>query len=265
MTAVLNQGVSIIGSGRVATSLAHALQSTSICINEVYSRTLERAEKLVVNIPKAKPTDSLDFSSSQSGIFIVAVNDDAINAIAQNIKVRADSYLFHTSGTVSMQTLSGAGSSFGIFYPLQTFVADSKIDFQKIPILIEGGNSEALAILNTMGQAISKQVHEVSESDRQRLHVAAVFASNFTNRMLAAAEDILSNSNLDLHILKPLLEQSIQNAFNQGPDAALTGPAKRGDGKTIEKHLLMLKDKPELLEIYQQVTKFIILKFSNQN
>lgn len=265
MAVILNQGVTIIGSGGVATSLAHAFHDKGIQINEIYSRTLEYAQKLALAIPEAKATDSLDFSSSTSGIFIVAVKDDAIHKVVEELKLSENSCVFHTSGTTSIEVLAATRSSCGIFYPLQTFTTNRVIDFKQIPILIEGENVRTSQVAEELGQLISDHVQKVTESERQQLHVAAVFASNFTNRMLAAAKEILEHTGLDINILKPLVEQSIQNAFESDPDEALTGPAKRGDLLTINKHKRILESKPELLAIYHQITKSIASKFSRQN
>lgn len=256
MSDINNQKVTLIGAGRVATGLADALHSKGVRINEIYSRTFANAEKLSQLIPKATPTDSLDFSSSESSIFIVVISDDAIAAVSKAIAFPPDSILAHTSGSVSLSILNHPNS--GIFYPLQTFTTKQKVDFNEVPILIEGKNTEINERLTILGQLISNHVVSASESERQQLHVAAVFASNFTNRMLAAAEEILKGSNLDISILAPLVETSIRNTFLNGPNEALTGPAKRGDQKTIETHLRLLEDHPQLKILYQNISDQIL-------
>lgn len=253
--------ITIIGSGRVASNLAHAFHKKGISINEIYSRTIERARLLSNQIPTSIPTSSLDFRTSRSNIFIVAVNDRAIGELAQSIKLPAHAQIFHTSGTVSMKVLSDFDPQGGIFYPLQTFTYSRKFDFKEIPILVEAASPNTLEVAVQLGSMISSQVHKVQESDRQHLHLAAVFASNFTNRMLAAAQEILKTPGLDFELLKPLVRQSVSNAFEEGPNQSLTGPAIRGDHQTIAKHLALLSEKPELAKIYDQLTKLIISEF----
>lgn len=252
--------VSIIGAGKVANSLAHALENKNIAIGEIYSRRLDQAQKLSKAIAGASAVDSLDFSSSKSTIFLMAVKDDAISEIARQIHIPKGRYIAHTSGTVSMHDLSDVGDHFGIFYPLQTFSSDQSVDFSEIPLLIDGNNQKTTDMLMRIGNSISQNVSIASEHDRQQLHVAAVFASNFTNRMLAASEEILKDTNLALDVLKPLVKQTIDNVFEQGPDQALTGPAVRNDQSTINKHLDMLKGYPQWKEIYKQLTEQIINK-----
>ncbi|SMD36397.1 Predicted oxidoreductase, contains short-chain dehydrogenase (SDR) and DUF2520 domains [Reichenbachiella faecimaris] len=259
----IDQKVSIIGSGRVATSLAHAFKAQGIFINEIYSRSITHAEKLSRALPGSSATDSLDLSHSESKLFVVAVSDDTIHEVVGQFQPPKGALLFHTSGTVPIEILdTNAG---GIFYPLQTFTLNKVVDFKTVPILIEGTDTHAEDVLLSLGSTISNHVKLVSGEERKKLHIAAVFASNFTNRMLAAAEEILQDTSLDLKILEPLVFESIQNAFDFGTDKALTGPAKRGDSKTIESHLKSLDQNPALKSIYDRLTAMITSKFSRPN
>ncbi|UXX80048.1 DUF2520 domain-containing protein [Reichenbachiella carrageenanivorans] len=261
MNSISNIKVTLIGSGKVATSLAHTLVSHGVIIQEVYSRQLSHAKKLAQAVAAKQATQSLDFTKSSSQVFIISVKDDAIQQVAEEIKLPEKAILLHTSGTVSINTLATTARPHGILYPLMTFGADQLIDFDQVPILTESNSIEAQDILDTLARSISTQVQAASESERQLLHVAAVFASNFTNRMIAASEEILTGTQLPTSMLKPLLTQTIQNAWDTHPDEALTGPAKRGDVETIKKHLNLLKEKPKLAKIYEVITESITSKF----
>ncbi|MEO9967537.1 MAG: DUF2520 domain-containing protein [Reichenbachiella sp.] len=253
--------VTIIGSGRVATHLAHAFHDNDVPVGEIFSRSLDRAKELSAHIPNSSATDSLDFAQSESKIFLLAIKDDAISRAVNKIKLPPGSTLFHTSGTVSMNVMANNIEYFGVFYPLQTFASNRDIDFKRIPILIEANHPSALNQARELAKLVSQTVQEVKEAERQQLHVAAVFASNFTNRMLAAAKEILAETSLHKKILQPLVEQSIANVFEVGADQALTGPARRNDQTTIAKHLKLLESQPELADIYQRITHMIITKY----
>lgn len=248
--------VSIIGTGRVATSLAGALLNHGVKINEIYGRSIEKSQILSQKTSEAWATDSLDFTKSKSHIFIVAISDDAIAKVTKNIILPPNGILAHTSGTASLDVFDQPNS--GIFYPLQTFTHDNEVEFSKIPILIDGKTDSVKKDLCRLGQLISSKVQLVSESERQQLHLAAVFASNFTNRMLAAAEELLKNTSLNINILEPLVIKSIENVFDTNPDLALTGPAKRKDHSTIKKQMEALEAYPELQIIYNEITSRIM-------
>jgi len=122
--------VSFVGSGNVAWHLAPALDNTDFAVKEVFSAHRKNAAALAEKLYQAEVKSSLDFSLSPSRIFIIAVNDDSIQEIAQDIVVPQDSIVVHTSGSQPMGVLGYTGTAnIGVFYPLQTFTKTQKVDF----------------------------------------------------------------------------------------------------------------------------------------
>src|SRR6478609_5465793 len=105
-----NTNVSFIGSGNLAWHLAPALDNTDFAVREVYSQTQVHAKALVEKLYHADVKTSLDFSDSTSRIFVIAVSDDVIQAIAQEIILPEDSILVHTSGSQPLNILSYAAT-----------------------------------------------------------------------------------------------------------------------------------------------------------
>src|SRR5687768_8438121 len=177
--------VTFIGSGNLVWHLAPAFDNTDFAVREIYGRNRKRAAALVEKLYEAKVCDSLDFSLSKSRIFIIAVSDDSIKDIAEEIVLPQNSILVHTSGSQPLSVLGPASTlNIGVLYPLQTFTQNRKIDLREVPFFIESENAATEKVLMSMGKAISKKVYKISSEDRRSLHVAAVFASNFTNHML---------------------------------------------------------------------------------
>src|SRR5688572_19964493 len=104
------QTVSFIGAGNLAWHLAQALDNTEYAVREVYSRNKKNAEALVANLYNAEVNSSLDFSNSSSRIFIIAVSDDAIEEVAQEIVLPDNSILVHTSGSQPLSLLGYASA-----------------------------------------------------------------------------------------------------------------------------------------------------------
>jgi predicted short-subunit dehydrogenase-like oxidoreductase (DUF2520 family) len=149
----------------------------------------------------------------------------------------------------------------GVFYPLQTFTKAKKIDFKEIPIFVESENSQVEKVLVKMGKAISKKVSKVSSEDRKALHIAAVFASNFTNHMLTIAEDILDQHKLEFELLKPLIVETVNKSLSIGPEKSQTGPAKRGDLEILDHHYEFLKSDEHLAEMYKLISQHIVDRY----
>jgi predicted short-subunit dehydrogenase-like oxidoreductase (DUF2520 family) len=259
-----NEGmnVSFVGSGNLASHLAPALDNTDFPVREIYSPNARHAAALADKLYQATVKHSLDFSASQSRIFIIAVSDDAIGDVAQEIVLPENAVLVHTSGSQPLSILGySATPNIGVLYPLQTFTKNKKIDFKDVPLFIETDNAETEKILMAMARAISKNIFKSSSADRKALHVAAVFASNFTNHMLTIAKEILEEHELDLELLKPLIAETINKSLTIGPEDAQTGPAMRGDLEVLDKHLEFLKSQRKTAEIYRLISQHIIDKY----
>lgn len=109
-----------------------------------------------------------------------------------------------------------------------------------------------------MGKAISRKVVVLNEQQRLALHVAAVFASNFTNHMLRLAHEIAEENNLKPDWLNELIAETINKVFDLGPEASQTGPARRGDLATLDRHMEFLKENNALAEIYKMISQDIL-------
>jgi predicted short-subunit dehydrogenase-like oxidoreductase (DUF2520 family) len=259
---VRTENISFIGSGNLAWHLAPALENAGFIIKEVHSRNPQHAKQLTSRLYQAEVKATLDFSTSDASLFIISVSDEAIQSIAQEIILPDDAVLIHTSGSQPLTELQFAATpNIGVFYPLQTFTKEKKVDFKNIPIFIESTNEETDQVLLTIAKKISQQVTKIASADRMALHVAAVFASNFTNHMLAIAKDVLQQNSLEFEWLKPLILETLQKSLNIEPENAQTGPAKRGDLEILDKHLEFLKEDPAVAEIYKLVSQHIIDRY----
>lgn len=257
--------VSLIGSGNLAWHLAPALDNAGYPIAEVYSRNAERAGRLVERLYGARVKPTLDFSDSPSRIFVIAVADDAIPDVAREVILPDDALLVHTSGSQPLSVLADASiARTGVFYPLQSFSKSKKADFRDVPIFVESEGDETEKIIMDMAKAIARKVFSISSSQRQALHVAAVFASNFTNHMITLSRDILIDSKLDFEWIKPLVAETINKSLSIGPEKAQTGPARRGDLEILDRHLEFLQNDEAVAEIYRAVSQDIVDRYDTE-
>ena len=253
------QKVSFVGAGNLAWHLAPALDNVGYPVREVYSQNPKHAAALVGRLYEAHVNISLDFSASSSKIFIISVSDDAIEEVVQKLVVPDDAIVVHTSGSQPLSILDDSGSqNMGVFYPLQTFSKAKKINFKDVPIFIESESSDVEKILIKMAKALSGNVKRINSEQRKALHVAAVFASNFSNHMLTIAREIAEQNNLDFTVLKPLIAETLNKSLEIGPKKAQTGPAVRGDFEILERHMQFLSEAPELAELYKVISQHII-------
>ena len=259
---IKNLQVSFIGSGNLAWHLAPALDNSDFPVHEVYSRNPAHAGLLVERLYEADVKATLDFSTSTSRIFIIATSDEAIEEIVQEIILPDEAILLHTSGSQPLNILGYAATQhLGVFYPLQTFSKDKKVQFKDVPIFIESADPTTDKVLRGMANALSKNVISINSYERKALHVAAVFASNFTNHMLLVAQDIMKEHSLSYDWLKPLIAEMINKSLSIGPENAQTGPARRGDMEILDKHVEFLQDDLPAAELYRVISQHIIDRY----
>ncbi len=254
--------ISIIGSGNVAQKLARAFESESIEIEYVYSRNSQHASNLASKLYDTEVHTTLDFRGAESSIFFICVSDNAIEEIANSILLPDSALLVHTSGTKSIDILNKIKKTqfiqTGVFYPLMTLSAAVEIDFRMTPFCIEADNAETEKILVNLGKKLSKKIYLINSTERQTLHLAAVFASNFTNHLWALSREIVEEHNIDFEILKPIIAETLRKAMEaEHPADVQTGPALREDTQTLERHMGLLKEDKDLLKVYKTMSSSI--------
>ena len=146
---------------------------------------------------------------------------------------------------------------YGVLYPLQTFSKQRKVSFDEIPFFVEANQREDVDLLKSIASALSDQIYEVTPEQRKSLHLAAVFACNFTNHMYALAAGLLEKYGLPFDVLLPLIDETAGKVHELSPLIAQTGPAVRYDRNVINNHLNMLADEPAIQEIYRIVSENI--------
>lgn len=249
----------ILGSGNVATHLARAL-SRQGKVEMVCSRHLAHAQALASQISDCKACDSVADIPSDADFYIIAVADDQVAAVSNQMP-DVQGIVAHTSGSVPIDALA-RHTRRGVFYPLQTFSKDAKIDIAEVPFMIEASDAATAQSLKHLAAKLSHTVIDADSTLRSHIHVAAVFACNFPNFMWTCAAQLLKKDNLDLSLMRPLLHATLDKALDMGPEAAQTGPARRGDLHVIEKHVASLP--PDLASLYQTLTRHILDKYTQQ-
>lgn len=248
--------ISFIGSGNVATALGLALKSSNHEILQVYSRNLENAVQLTQEL-SAKAINDLSRLDDGADVYILAVPDDVIAPLAVNFPFK-NKLIIHTSGTVDIAVLKAASSLNGVLYPIQTISRNKVIDFRMVPLAVEGSTDGVLHVLTDMARSVSDRVLELDSPRRKVLHLAAVFACNFSNHFYAIAEKILANEGLSFDLIQPLIVETATKTQILSPAEAQTGPAARRDFNTISQHLEYLSNSPDLKSLYQLITQSII-------
>ncbi len=250
----MNKTIVWIGAGNLATQMALEMHRNGLSIQQVYSRTAESAKALAQQLQTASCTSLQEVIDAD--IYIFALKDTALEEVIAQMPHRKGIWI-HTSGSMPMDVFKGNVEHYGVLYPLQTFSKNKKVDWSTIPLFIEASDESTLMTIQELAHTFHSSYQVLSSEERKYIHLAAVFACNFSNHMFALATDILQKANVSFDILKPLIKETIQKLDTLSPLEAQTGPAVRYDTNVIDKHLNLLKEQPELQNIYERMSKSI--------
>ena len=245
----------ILGAGNVATNLAPALLKAGIDILQIYSRTETSASVLAAKVNAVFCTDP-DKINDSAHYYFYALKDSAIAEVL-NYTGKFKGIHVHTAGSVGLEVFEGKAEQYGILYPLQTFSKEKETDFSKVPLFIEGKNRDTEALLMTIAQSLSEKTYYANSAQRAQLHLAAVFACNFSNLLYDIASEIVDDTIGGFDVLKPLISETAEKVQILSPRKAQTGPATRYDTEIIDKHIAMLAQQPEFAGLYEQMSKMI--------
>lgn len=274
------ENIAIIGSGNVACTYAKVLKNNGVGLKYILIRNQNKIKEIKTKNkclilgtecpysfeehPETNPLFDVELISDYEKLYlcdliIIAVNDDAIGEVASKLP-NYKGVLVHTSGTQDSAILQCA-DNYGVIYPLQTLSKDYPVDFKSVPVLINASSREVRVKLRCLAEMMSDMVFDCSDEDRRYIHMNAVYVSNFVNVMLQIGNKLLEEKSFDISILESLVKETVNKAFRMGAEKALTGPARRGDMETINKHLQLLDNNREEREIYQLLTNYILNKY----
>lgn len=245
----------MIGTGNVASVLGRKFKAAGHHILQVAGRNSSEASALAYEWNTVS-TNYLSAINGTADVYIIAISDDAIASVAEQLRLPGR-VIAHTAASVPAGVLKNVSKHYGVFYPLQS-LRKEMADLPEIPVFFTGSDERTDNLLANLARSISGK-HAVHAGDdvRMRLHVAAVFASNFTNHLYALAEDYCNKEGLEFKELFPLIEETANRIKTISPQNAQTGPAIRHDDATIKKHLELLSGHPHLKKIYEVLTESI--------
>ena len=253
-----------VGAGNLATHLSQSLQRAGHRILQVFSRTEESASELagVLGCPW---TTRLEDVSRWGQIYVFALRDSVLlqvshqlyNILRENpcpgrLDCGASGLFVHTAGSLSIDLLPTLRR--GVLYPMQTFSKHKPVDFSQIPIFIESPTD--VVLLRQISGEISQSVYELNGEGRLYLHLAAVFACNFSNHMYSLCDQILAAHKIPFDVMLPLIDETARKVHQMPPLQAQTGPAVRHDENVIQHHLDLLED-GGMKDIYRLLSKDI--------
>ena len=245
----------ILGAGNVATHISRHFHARGQHILCVYSRTETSAQILAGELGTLGTSDPGKVPQ-KADFFILCGPDRAVGEVAGQFRDRQGIWL-HTAGALDMDVFQGIALDHGVLYPLQSLSRERKIRMGHIPFLLEASSPLVMEKIRDLCSNITERVEEADSHTRLRVHLAAVFANNFSNHMVHVAQQLLEESKLDAKLLEPILEETFHKLTELSAAEAQTGPAVRGDVESMNKHIELLKGHPEWEKLYTFISREI--------
>jgi predicted short-subunit dehydrogenase-like oxidoreductase (DUF2520 family) len=254
--------ISFIGAGNVAWHLAIGLKNCGFRIGSIWSRNQKNSQELASKV-EAKVALTVNCFDDASEMIIISVRDEALPGIANEL-MPGNRLVIHTSGAIGLNIFNMSTPRRGVLYPFQTFSKFVNLDLKKTPFFIEASTPSDLEEIHIVANRLSGKVLVADESTRKLIHIAGVFACNFSNYLYTIAYNLLQSEGLSFDILKPIIEETTRKAIENIPVEVQTGPASRGDTSIIKEHLNLLERFPEYQRLYKILSDKILEEFKHK-
>lgn len=244
----------LVGTGNMAWFLSNKLQEAGHRCMGLYGRNKTEASLLAVILNAPLLHQLFHIREGLADCCILAVTDNAVAEVAAKIPLR-DTVMIHTSGSLALDVIpSQNGAALWCIYSI---VKNNYPQHRNIPVICEAGSIKALEKVKTIATTFSDTIQQATWQQRQYLHLTAVMSNNFINHLLAICSEVCKETKVPFELLTPIIEQTFQRIKTNTPLDTQTGPAKRGDKNTIQRHLLLLQQHPEWQKVYEFLTASI--------
>lgn len=249
--------VGLVGTGRLAHGLATACLRAGTEIATVYGRSEIRVRTWCDALPKAHPNvrvlHALEDAPTDLDAYLLAVTDDALHEVASALPEGVLRIHFAGAGPAELP-----GGDVAVVWPIQSFALAREVDWDSTHTVVSSKSKQPGALAHAWATSFAASATFVSEDARMRAHAAAVFASNYSNRMFTHAQDLAEASGLPWEAFMPLVDAAYTAASTGHSDRYQTGPARRGDRSTLARHLALLSDRPALAALYTACAKDLL-------
>lgn len=213
--------VRIIGPGRAGTSLHRALTRAHWPVEPLLGRG-----------------DDISGAAAGIDLLVIATPDASVVEVAASVRPSADVVVAHLSGALGLAALVGH-PRIAVLHPLVA-LPDPDRGADRLVGAWFGLATEGDALVEDVVDELHGRTVRVAEGDWARYHAAAVIASNHLVALLGQVERVAASITAPLEAYLDLARGALEDVAALGPAAALTGPVRRGDTATVQRHLAAL-------------------------
>jgi predicted short-subunit dehydrogenase-like oxidoreductase (DUF2520 family) len=245
----------LIGTGHMATFLVERLLAAGHRCTAVWGRNEAKARQFADRL-QTSVAPSAQQCGSSAPVCLLAVGDAGIAPMAQSLRLPAQAVI-HFAGSVSIDILAPVSPHHGVLWPVYSILSHDLPTHRNIPAGWEASGRQAAGAIAQIAASFTDQAFEANGDQRHWMHLCAVLGNNFINHLLAISQRLCSSHGLSFDQLRPLLEQTFGRALSGNPVALQSGPARRGDAPTLQRHHGMLASEPHWQQVYDALSASI--------
>lgn len=220
----------IVGAGRAGGSLAVAADAGG---HEIVGLLSRRRQSF-------GPALTWDEALPPCDLVVLAVSDSAIAEVAERLAPhwsppRPAVHLSGFAPVATLVSLAERGVPVGSFHPLQTLPDPHRgaAALRGAWAAVTTQDTGLRGLLGELASSLGMRPFDLEDGAKAAYHAAAAAASNYVVESLAVSADLLAAAGIDHRVMEPLTRQVVDNVFEGGAAAALTGPIARGDLETV--------------------------------
>lgn len=252
-----------IGAGKLGVSLGKYFTSNDIRVSGYCSKRLESAKE-ASEFTNTKCYESLEKLVSESDAIIISTPDSMIEEVWDEIKkfyIRGK-VICHCSGVLSSEVFSNIDSLGAYGYSIHPMLAisskfDSYKNFSKAFFTVEG-NIKHRYYFHNLFNKLGNEHCIIPSKNKAKYHLACVRSSNLIlgilNKSIEELTDCGFTREKAINAILPLANLNIKNVRQKGLEESLTGPIERGDLKTLQSHIDVLKSEEDEV-LYRLLSK----------
>jgi predicted short-subunit dehydrogenase-like oxidoreductase (DUF2520 family) len=255
--------IGLIGCGRVGVAITRLLTKNNQIVGAYDSskRKQRQAIKLLSIV------DNPDYKKliTQSEVLLIATPDDIISQACKKMmkSITGTKYLFHFSGILPADIIPKKKNIYrASVHPFATFPKMPAIAGRQHFFLSVEGDTQAIRVARMIFHERYFTLRKIKKAYKPIYHLVGVFSSNLLVGLVASINELAikigwRRQDLEQMII-PMIEETANNIKTLGVQESLSGPLRRGDVEVIKKHLRVLKEDKNLLEIYKALSRSIV-------
>lgn len=239
----------MLSYGSLAKQFCDALVNHDYPLVQLYNRSEVQLPEQLSKLDFTQDLEHLAYAD----VYFLACSDKAISELAQHIPNK-DALIVHFSGATDKEVLGNVKRR-AVCWPMHSF--QQEVNWNEVNTVIDADLEQDRNFLSQLFKQLGAQVFTADKEQKAKMHLMATLVNNFSNHLLYQAEAYCQRNEIPFEFFQTLALNTAKTAFEKGAKSSQTGPARRKDFISLEKHINLI-DNEDLLKLYEYFSESIM-------